>query len=120
MRDQSVSNLNIRVQAGQVSVIDPATYVGADRVTISHGDGQPYDQAVVAVRQGDDLVLIYADGTQVIVEDYFLNTSTVAIEDASGLAELGLPPLSGPVSLLVHDVPPIHGDDAFRGRRPVS
>ncbi|EDM70218.1 surface adhesion protein, putative [Roseobacter sp. AzwK-3b] len=50
--------------------------------------GRLGEQPYVAVRQGNDLVLLYADGTEVVLQDYFLGDTLFSMDGLGGVIEL--------------------------------
>ncbi|MHA7852709.1 Ig-like domain-containing protein, partial [Roseovarius sp.] len=86
MLDNSVIRLEVR--SGAVSVIPAQKYQVYDSVTVIDGSGSLGEQPYVAVRQGNDLVLLYADGTEVVLQDYFLGDTLFSMDGLGGVIEL--------------------------------
>jgi hypothetical protein len=105
MRDLSTTGQMMMVSTGRLSVLPVATYAGLDRFSLSDAEGQLAEQAFVAIRQGDDLVVIYADGTQVIIEGYFTQDTTVVLDAAGGPVDLA--PMGEPIGTI--DGVTLHG-----------
>ena len=53
-------------------------------------DGALDSTAYVVVRDGDDLVMLFADGTRVVIEDYFISTASFAFDGLGQAVELPL------------------------------
>src|SRR6056297_2661074 len=86
MLDNSVIRLEVR--SGSVSVIPAQKYQVYDSVTVVDAAGRLGEQPYVAVRQGNDLVLLYADGTEVVLQDYFLGDTLFSMDGLGGVIEL--------------------------------
>src|SRR6056297_3222610 len=86
MLDNSVIRLEVR--SGSVSVIPAQKYQVYDSVTVVDAAGSLSEQPYVAVRQGNDLVLLYADGTEVVLQDYFLGDTLFSMDGLGGVIEL--------------------------------
>ena len=68
------------VETGKSSTIAASKLSGLDRFTIAADDGALDSTAYVVVRDGDDLVMLFADGTRVVIEDYFTSTASFAFD----------------------------------------
>ena len=86
MLDNSVIRLEVR--SGSVSIIPGQHYQAYDSVTVVDGSGSLGEQPYVAVREGNDLVLLYADGTEVVLQDYFLGDTLFSMDGLGGVIEL--------------------------------
>jgi hypothetical protein len=78
MLDASIAR--IAVLQGQSIGLLREDYFGFDQFTLVNAQGSVIEQAYVALRDGDSLILIYADGTQVILTDYFLGDAVLVLE----------------------------------------
>src|SRR6056297_182837 len=86
MLDNSVIRLEVR--SGAVSIIQAQQYQAFDSVTLVDRASTLGQQPYVAVREGNDLVLLYADGTEVVLQDYFLGDTLFAMDGLGGAIEL--------------------------------
>ena len=86
MLDNSVTRLEVR--SGARSVVPAQQYQAYESVTVVDAAGSLGDQPYVAVRQGNDLVLLYADGTEVVLQDYFLGDTLFSMDGLGGVIEL--------------------------------
>ena len=105
MRDLSPVDAAFSVVSGRSSVVRVADYAQMDGFSVIGADGALDGVSFVVVQRGDDLVVIYADGTEVIIEDYFLS-NTIAVFD-TGVTPVELGPLVEPIGTI--------GDDALYG-----
>lgn len=78
------------VETGKSSTIAASKLSGLDRFTIAADDGALDSTAYVVVRDGDDLVMLFADGTRVVIEDYFTSTASFAFDGLGQAVELPL------------------------------
>ena len=78
------------VETGKSSTIAASKLAGLDRFTIAADDGALDSTAYVVVRDGDDLVMLFADGTRVVIEDYFTSTASFAFDGLGQAVELPL------------------------------
>ena len=86
------------------------TQLDATRVMV---DGQPIDSGVEMLRVGDDLVLIQADGSEMVIEGYFLELLEEGEEAEGGrqLAEAEAASAGGVASPYVEGgLPAVNGD----------
>jgi hypothetical protein len=96
MLDARIGQLVAR--SGRVSEISASQYQAFDTVVIINETAQRIEQPYVVVRKGSDLVLIYADGTEVVLENYF-DGETVLVLDGAG-AGITLPPSAAPIGAI--------------------
>lgn len=96
MLDASIAR--IAVLQGQSIGLLREDYFGLDQFTLVNAQGGVIEQAYVALRDGDSLILIYADGTQVILTDYFLGDAVLVLEGVSGAT--ALPQNAPPMGLM--------------------
>ena len=78
------------IETGKSSTVAASELAGLDRFTIAAEDGALDSMAYVVVRDGDDLVMLFADGTRVVIEDYFTSTASFAFDGLGQAVELPL------------------------------
>ena len=76
------------IETGKSSTVAASELAGLDRFTIAAEDGALDSMAYVVVRDGDDLVMLFADGTRVVIEDYFTSTASFAFDGLGQAVEL--------------------------------
>ena len=78
------------IETGKSSTLAASKLAGLDRFTIAAEGGALDSMAYVVVRDGDDLVMLFADGTRVVIEDYFTSTASFAFDGLGQAVELPL------------------------------